>query len=162
MNTQGSLVVAALAVAFTFLTSGCSEGAWNNPHPADEAGKNILYSNFSGPPKHLDPVISYSSDEGRFIDQIYDPPLQYHYLKRPFELEPNTLSSMPEIVYLDAEGNEVASDSPDLAYSDYLFELTPGIYYQPHPALALDTSGAPVYAFESLDDAEPYSSLNDR
>lgn len=161
MNTQGSLVVAALAVAFTFLTSGCSEGAWNNPHPADEAGKNILYSNFSGPPKHLDPVISYSSDEGRFIDQIYDPPLQYHYLKRPFELEPNTLSSMPEIVYLDAEGNEVASDSPDLAYSDYLFELTPGIYYQPHPALALDTSGAPVYAFESLDDAEPYSSLND-
>ena len=62
MNTQGSLVVAALAVAFTFFISGCGDGAWNNPHPADEAGKNILYSNFSGPPKHLDPVISLLSN----------------------------------------------------------------------------------------------------
>ena len=171
MGNKGSLVFTLIGkrfVARTVMTltammmlSSCVDGAWNNPHPADEAGKNILYSNFSGPPKHLDPVISYSSDEGRFIDQIYDPPLQYHYLKRPFELEPNTLAEMPDIVYRDKDGNEVSSDSGELAYSDYYFQLKPGIYYQPHPALATDAQGQPVYEFSTPEDAAPYSTLAD-
>lgn len=92
--------VAGCGVAITVLLSsgllaGCSEETWNNPHLADEFGKNIIYSSFSERPKHLDPARSYSADEGRFIDQIYDAPLQYHYLKRPYELEPNTLTHMP-------------------------------------------------------------------
>ncbi|MEK9710986.1 MAG: ABC transporter substrate-binding protein, partial [Thalassolituus sp.] len=166
MRTKGkSLLTGCLAVIFssalTVGLSGCGERAWNNPHPADEAGQNILYSNFSGPPKHLDPVISYSSDEGRFIDQIYDPPLQYHYLKRPFELEPNTLTALPEIIYLDDSGNEVLPDADDLTYSDYYFTVAPGIYYQPHPALAQNKLGEPVYAFESADEVTSYSKLSD-
>ena len=61
---------------------GCNE-TWNDPYPAAERGRNILYAAFTDRPKHLDPTQSYSEDEARFIAQIYEPPLQYHYLKRP-------------------------------------------------------------------------------
>jgi len=58
--------------------------------PAAEAHANVLYSAFRERPKHLDPARSYSSNEYEFIAQIYEPPFQYHYLKRPFTLEPLT------------------------------------------------------------------------
>ena len=66
--------------------SGCGP-VWNDPYPAAERGGNILYTAFSQRPKHLDPVQSYSEDEATFLYQIYEPPLQYHYLKRPFQLQ---------------------------------------------------------------------------
>ncbi|HJT50742.1 MAG TPA: peptide ABC transporter substrate-binding protein, partial [Nitrosospira sp.] len=68
------------------LVCACSGSPWNNPYPAADAGKNILYGPFAERPKHLDPVQSYSSNEILFTAQIYEPPLQYHYLKRPYEL----------------------------------------------------------------------------
>ena len=141
--------------------SGCSEQAWNNPHPQAESGQNILYSNFAERPKHLDPARSYSSDESRFIDQIYEPPLDYHYLKRPYELIPNTLTAMPEIRYSDANGNEVAADSPAVAFSTYHFAIKPGIVYQPHPAFARNEQGEPVYRFNSAAEAQAFSTIAD-
>ena len=81
--------VAAVALA------GCGS-AWNDPYPAADRGKNILYSSFAERPKHLDPVQSYSSNECDFIAQIYEPPLQYHYLKRPYALIPLTAAAMPQ------------------------------------------------------------------
>jgi len=77
-----------------FALAGCDGQAWNNPYPASQAGANILYSAFTERPKHLDPVQSYSSNEYTFIAQIYQPPLQYHYLKRPYEIVPRTASRM--------------------------------------------------------------------
>jgi oligopeptide transport system substrate-binding protein len=159
--TGKSLLATLISLPLVLSLSACKDQAWNNPHAADEAGKNILYSSFSGRPKHLDPVISYSSDEGRFIDQIYDPPLQYHYLKRPFQLEPNTLTAMPTIVYRNAEGQEVAADAADLAFSDYYFELQPGIMYQPHPALALNDKGESFYQFKDASEATAFTILSD-
>jgi hypothetical protein len=67
------------------LAAGCGE-VWNDPLSGDERGKNILYSSFPERPKHLDPVQSYTEDEARFTQQVYEPLLQYHYLKRPYEL----------------------------------------------------------------------------
>ncbi len=72
------------------VTPGCGEGAWNNPWPAREAGANVLYSSFEERPKHLDPARSYSSNEYAFLAQIYEPPLQYHFLLRPYQLIPLT------------------------------------------------------------------------
>ena len=46
-------------------------------------------------PKHLDPVQSYTEDEARFTQQVYEPLLQYHYLKRPYELVPLTAVEVP-------------------------------------------------------------------
>ncbi|MCK5480083.1 MAG: peptide ABC transporter substrate-binding protein, partial [Gammaproteobacteria bacterium] len=72
------------------LFTACDEGPWNRPYPADETGRNIMYSSFQERPNHLDPAQSYSSNEVTFTGQIYEPPLQYHYLKRPYELIPLT------------------------------------------------------------------------
>ena len=44
------------------------------------------------PPKHLDPALSYASDECLFIMQVYEPPMDYHFLKRPYELIPGALA----------------------------------------------------------------------
>ena len=142
------------------LLSGCGE-AWNNPHPESEQGQNIIYSSFSERPKHLDPARSYSSDEGRFIDQIYDPPLAYHYLRRPYELIPNTLTKMPEIRYLAADGREVSDSDADVAFSVYQFELQPGIQYQPHPAFAVNEQGEYRYRFDNATDSAAYQSFDD-
>jgi oligopeptide transport system substrate-binding protein len=69
------------------VAAGCGQ-VWNDPYPAAERGQNILYSAFTQRPKHLDPVQSYSEDEATFLYQIYEPPLQYHYLKRPLSACP--------------------------------------------------------------------------
>src|SRR5690606_24406288 len=53
------------------LLAACGS-AWNDPYPAAEAGKNILYSAFTNRPKHLDPVQSYAEDEATFLYQIYE------------------------------------------------------------------------------------------
>lgn len=130
----------------TGLLTACG-ASWNDPYPASDAGKNILYTAFTDRPKHLDPAQSYAEDEIAFTAQIYEPPLQYHYLKRPYELMPATLRDMPVPVYLDAQGKPLPADSPldRIAESVYELRLQPGIRYQPHPAFALDASGQPRY-----------------
>ncbi|MCX8018265.1 MAG: ABC transporter substrate-binding protein, partial [Rhodocyclaceae bacterium] len=121
----------------TVWLAGCS-GAWNDPYPAADRGRNILYSAFTDRPKHLDPVQSYSEDEITFTAQIYEPPLQYHYLKRPYELVPATAVAVPEPRYLDAQGRPLPDDAEagKIAFTDYIIEIKPGILYQPHPAFA--------------------------
>jgi ABC-type transport system substrate-binding protein len=124
--------------------SGCGQ-AWNDPYPAADAGRNILYTAFTDRPKHLDPAQSYTEDEIAFTAQIYEPPLQYHYLKRPYELIPSTVAQVPTPRFYDAAGRELPSDVPveRIAESVYELKLKPGIRFQPHPAFALDARGQP-------------------
>ncbi|HLX82225.1 MAG TPA: ABC transporter substrate-binding protein [Burkholderiales bacterium] len=105
------------------LLAGCGE-VWNDPYPAAERGKNILYSVFAERPKHLDPAQSYASDEAVFTRQVYEPPLQYHYLKRPYELIPLTATEIPRPVLVEKNG---------VTYSVYDIHIKPGIKFQPHP-----------------------------
>ena len=102
--------------------AGCGE-VWNDPYPAAERGKSIFYASFVERPKHLDPVQSYAEDEALFTQQVYEPLLQYHYLKRPYELVPLTTLEVPKPV--PAEGGK---------FTDYIIRIKPGILYQPHPA----------------------------
>ncbi len=141
------------------LLAGCDRGAWNNPYPASEARANIVYSSFSERPKHLDPVRSYSSNEYAFIAQIYEPPLQYHYLKRPYELIPLAAESVPEARYFDAGGNPLPADADParIAVSEYEVVIKKGMRYQPHPAFAVDEKGA--YRYHDLD-PETIQALN--
>jgi len=132
----------------TVFLSACNDQVLNNPYPTSpEDQQAVLYSSFSGRPKHLDPAKAYSSNEYAFIAQIYEPPFQYHYLKRPYELEPLTAKSMPEIHYFDAAGQLLseASTSDEVAYSDYIIEIKSGIQFQPHPALAVNQQGQYLY-----------------
>ncbi|WP_246156043.1 ABC transporter substrate-binding protein [Thiohalocapsa marina] len=131
------------------LLTGCGEPPWNNPYPPERAGETVLYGSFGERPKHLDPVRSYSSNEYAFIAQIYEPPLQYHYLKRPYALVPLTAESVPEPRLLDAAGNPLPADAAaDVAISEYLVRIRPGIRYQPHPAFARDDAGG--YRYHAL------------
>lgn len=129
------------------MLSACGS-AWNDPYPAAESGENILYSAFTNRPKHLDPVQSYSEDEATFLYQIYEPPLQYHYLKRPYEVIPGSAERMPTLSRYGRDGQLLPDDAPvtDVAYSVYEVKVRPGILYQPHPAFATDAQGRPAYA----------------
>ena len=129
----------AFLLAFVMLPV---QAAWNNPYPARDNGKNILYSAFSERPKHLDPARAYSSNEYDFIAQIYEAPFQYHYLKRPFTLIPLTAVEVPDPVFLDRRGRRLPNNAPadQVATSVYEIVIQPGIYFQPHPALARDQS----------------------
>ncbi len=133
--------------ALCSLLFGCSGALWNSPYPADAAARAVFFSSFSERPKHLDPARSYSSNEWAFISQIYEPPLQYHYLQRPYQLIPLTASQMPEIYYLDAQGQRLPDDpDPDqVAFTEYHITLQPGIQYQPHPAFARTATGTWQY-----------------
>jgi len=140
--------------------SGCGR-VWNDPYPADERGRDILYTFFIERPKHLDPAQSYTSDEYDIIQEIYEPPLQYHYLKRPYELEATTATEVPKPRYLDADGRPLPADSDRVAYSEYDIHIKPGIMYQPHPAFATDGKGAPLYLSLAEGDVRSKYKLSD-
>jgi ABC-type transport system substrate-binding protein len=120
---------------------------WNSPHHIDLLAKNVLFSSFSSPPKHLDPVISYNENEWVFNSQVYEPLLQYSYFNIPYQLEPLTLSKMPTITFLDSSNNET-KNSADTSYTRYSFKIKENIYYQPHPAFAMNMKGN--YIFHNL------------
>lgn len=143
--------------------SGCNQSNWNNPYPDSAAGKAIYYDMFAERPKHLDPLSSYSADEYVFICQIYEPPLQYHFLKRPYELTTLTAQSVPVPTLYNADDEPLPDDaSPDeVAYSIYRIRIKPGIQYQPHPALAKNDQGEYRYHDLELADLEGINRLSD-
>lgn len=150
-----------------FLTVLCSSFSWagqlNAPYRDDEGDKAVLYESFSERPKHLDPAVSYNAGEYTFIAQIYEPPFQYHYLKRPYQVVPLTAAHMPDIIYLDANGQRLPADvkDSDIAFTDYVIEIQPNIRYQPHPALAKNLQDEYQYHQLSQDQIDAVTSLND-
>ncbi len=136
-----------LCISLFLLLTGCEQSAWNNPYPEQDSSKRIYYDSFSERPKHLDPVSSYSANEYIFLGQIYEPPLQYHFLKRPYELIPLTATEMPKAVYLDSEGRILADDveSEKIDQVKYTISIKSGILFQPHPAFARDANDKYLY-----------------
>lgn len=157
------LLAGCVAVLLVTVLNGCDGRAWNAPYPASEANSNTLYSSFSERPKHLDPARSYAANEYAFIGQIYEPPLQYHFLKRPYQLVPLAAEQVPEPQFFDQAGNPLPADAAadQVAFSEYQIEIKPGMRYQPHPALAKDDSGAYRYHHLSEDDIEGINTLAD-
>jgi peptide/nickel transport system substrate-binding protein len=150
------------ALLLVLLLSACGN-IWNDPYPASERGSNILYSAFIERPKHLDPVQSYSENEIVFTAQIYQPPLQYHYLKRPYVVEPATAVEVPKPRYFDSKGRPLPDDVAParIAYSDYVIRIRSGIRYQPHPAFARKPDGSYVFYPLSQDDLSDKYVLSD-
>ena len=140
------------------LLSAC-EPVWNNPY-TEPFQDSVLRSSFSERPKYLDPARSYSSAEAVFIGQIYEPPLQYHYLKRPYTLVPLTARSMPTMHHLRADGQRT-EDLSQAVWTVYEIEIKDGIFYQPHPALARDEQGQLIYHQLDAADLESVHVLSD-
>ena len=126
---------------------GCDQSSWNNPYPHEESDELIYYDSFSERPKHLDPVSSYSSNEYIFLGQIYEPLLQYHFLKRPYELVPLTANNIPKPIYSDKNGGILPETAPEenIDTIKYRISIKPGILFQPHPAFAKDKNGSFLY-----------------
>lgn len=133
-----------LVMMFISLLAACSDKPWNDPYPSDDPKANTLYTSFSERPKHLDPAISYSSNEWVVLNQIYEPPLQYHYLKRPYTLEPLVAESMPTVVYLD-KNFEPTESQDNIAYTQYEVKITPHIFYQMHPCFYQEKNEYPYH-----------------
>lgn len=143
------------------LLLGC-EQAWNNPYPNAQGLQNVVYTEFGARPKHLDPAQSYSSDEYEFIAQIYEPPLQYHLLKRPYELIALTARIFPYARYYTADHEEISDpNTSGIAYSEYEIDIKPGIKYQPHPAFAKNEQGKPLYHHLQPKDLSDIHKLSD-
>lgn len=134
-------------VLCTLVLLGLSGCIPNNPYPASEAGANIYYSTFAESPKHLDPAISYSSDEYSILNLVYEPPLQYHYLKRPYQLVPAAAAAMPREEAYDRAGSLVPADAPPgpVEKTVYTITIARGIRYHPHPCFARDEAGVLKY-----------------
>src|SRR3990167_7322755 len=145
MKCPGATRTVLLAILILF--SAAVAASWNNPYPAADAEKNILYSAFRERPKTFDPARAYSSNEYLFIAQIYEPPFQYHYLKRPYTLAPLTATAVPTPSYFDKRGRRLPQNTPAGSIADSVYEIRirPGIYYQPHPAFARAADGRYLY-----------------
>src|SRR5712671_3825255 len=102
---------AALAACVTAF--GCT----NDPYPDTDRGKKVLYSSFTEPPKTLDPAVAYTTAEHVITGNVYDTLLEYHYLKRPYQLIPGLATAVPEPRQL--EGGR----------QSYRFKIRPGILF---------------------------------
>ena len=145
------------------LLPACSSDSWNNPYPPSAENGNILYSAFAERPKHLDPVQSYSSNEILFTAQIYEPPLQFHYLKRPYKLVPLSASEMPVAQYFNSNGEKLPEDvgNGEISYTIYEISIKPGVRFQPHPAFARNEREELIYHNLSAEDLAEIYELKD-
>ena len=151
------------AIVLMGLIFSFSCGIPNNPYPKSQQNEEIYYNTFDEEPKHFDPVVSYSSDEYRFIQQIYEPPLQYHYLKRPYELIPLTAETVPQPQYFGANGKELPQGAPaeSVARAVYEIRIRPGIMFQPHPCFAKTEDGTLRYHNLTKTEVKGFTEIKD-
>ncbi|MDP6979302.1 MAG: ABC transporter substrate-binding protein [Myxococcota bacterium] len=124
--SSGAGVVRCVAVfACAAFALSCS----NSPYPDRDDDVKILYSVYGEAPKTLDPAVSYNVSSSRIISAICETLLEYHYLKRPYELIPGLAAAIPEPV--ERADGTVA----------YPFALREGAMYQDDPAFELGEVG---------------------
>ena len=80
-------------------------------------------------PSTLDPAVAYTTAEHVVTANVFDTLLEYHYLRRPFELIPGLATAIPEAV-TKADGSQ-----------SYRFKLRDGVMYHPDPCFALSGQG---------------------
>lgn len=86
--------------------------------PAEERGKKILHMSVRSKIGDMDPVSAGHAYASLSMSLVYETLFDYKYLKRPFELEPLLLESMPD----------VSEDS-----KTYTFKLKEGIFFHDNP-----------------------------
>lgn len=67
----------------------------NNPYPEADAKAKIVYTSFGNPPRTLDPQVSYSAVDQDVLANVYEAPLEYHFLERPYRLIPALVTEVP-------------------------------------------------------------------
>lgn len=136
----------------SFLLTLCAilivQSCTNNPYQSGENLEATYFSSFSTEPTKLDPTSAYYVHEGRIIDQIYEPPFTYHYLKRPYQVIPLTAEQLPTPIYYDSNNKIINDPDPlpeQVSRVEYTIRIKPGIMYQDHPCFALKEDKNPYY-----------------
>ncbi len=162
ISTAYNRGILSLFLGLSLCCAGCDE-IWNDPNPANQTNEVIMYTDFSERPKFLDPAKSYAAAESRFIGQIYEPPLQYHYLLRPYQLEPLLATQMPSMSYYDAHNVLLAENAEptQIAYTVYEITIKPGVLYQNHPAFSKNAQGEFLYHQLSQQQLHHVQEIND-
>ncbi len=81
--------IGILLAAVIMLLNGCTK------KNKAENGKKVFVHLRVSAERSLDPMAQFDSVSSQMVQNLYDTLLQYHYLKRPYELEPNLLETMP-------------------------------------------------------------------
>src|SRR5882757_8749413 len=112
--------------------AGClaAFGCTNNPYPEADRNKKVLYSSFNEAPKTLDPAVAYTTAEHVITGNVYDTLLEYHYLKRPYQLIAGLAEAVPEPRQLPG------------GRQSYRFKIRPGILFHADPCFALSQSAS--------------------
>ncbi|MCY4643838.1 MAG: ABC transporter substrate-binding protein [Bacteriovoracales bacterium] len=80
----------------------------------DKAGEKVLHLPVSAKIKGMDPIYTNDRYSVNAVGRVYEGLLSYHYLKRPFVLEPNLALAMPQV----QDGGKT-----------YTFKLRPGVLF---------------------------------
>ena len=101
----------------------------NNPYPDSDDAIKVRYLALSGPPKTFDPAVSYNAADHAILANVYETLLEYHYLRRPYELIPGLAEAVPEAT--PQRDGRVA----------YRFRLRPGMRFQQDACFAPGNRG---------------------
>jgi ABC-type transport system substrate-binding protein len=115
-------LAAALAAA---LALSCS----NSPYAERESGEKVIYGAFSDAPRRLDVAEAYDVVAHAFTGLVHDRLLEYHYLKRPYQLIPGLALEVPR-----------PEPQPDGSVV-YRFRMRPGVLFSDDPCFELAGSG---------------------
>ncbi|MBM4385734.1 MAG: hypothetical protein FJ091_20490 [Deltaproteobacteria bacterium] len=121
MRARRSVVLAAAMLAVL----SCN----NSPYSEAESGEKVLYQAFSDAPRRLDVAEAYDVVAHAFTGLVHDKLLEYHYLKRPFELIPSLATEVPH-----------AEAQPDGSVI-YRFRMRPGVLFSSDPCFELAGPG---------------------
>jgi ABC-type transport system substrate-binding protein len=113
------------AVLAASVTVACT----NDPYPSEDKGARVLFVPYAQAPKTLDPQVGYSVYDHEVNANVYETLLEYHYLKRPYELIPALAIAVPAPQPL-ADGRVA-----------YHFELRRGVLFARDPCFTLDGDG---------------------
>ncbi len=147
MFTRETWRYAALTMMFCLFGCEDKHTLLNSPYIA--TNQSVWYSSFYEPIKTYDPGKAYTTAATRVTGQVYEPPLQYHYLKRPFTLEPLLLTRMPEVRHYDRWHQLLPQNERQdrIRYTTYTLHLKESTQYAPHPAFSKKAS---QYRYHSL------------
>ena len=120
---RASRLAAAAFAAFASLA--CN----NSPYSEAESGEKVIYGAFNDAPRRLDVSEAYDVVAHSFTGLVHDKLLEYHYLKRPYELIPGLALEVPK-----------AEPQPDGGVV-YHFHMRSGVRFSSDPCFELAGPG---------------------